>query len=387
LEFERKVAGGAGVVSEGSVAIAKLTTDSVLALLDLLNASGQLRSDAAWFFFAEQKYPLALARVDAADREKMTRLERDSREIVRQQRITQLLAFAKANDNKQDGHSALKALAEIINTLDPQNDEARKLHAKISSYYGPSKANTKDYPWTNSLGMKFVHVPDTDVLFCIWETRVKDYAAYANANGGVDGSWKNPEWMNQKVTPTEDCPVVNVSWEDARAFCDWLTKKDRDAGKIPRDAYYRLPTDAEWSVAVGLGREDGNSPKDKDGKIKDVYPWGKEFPPPNGAGNFADISAKAKFTNWTIIEGYRDGFATTAPVGSFKPNRFGLYDMGGNVWEWCEDKYDSSGSSRVLRGASWLIRDSSGLLSSFRSSGGPAGRGVSVGYRCVLVAR
>ena len=112
----------------------------------------------------------------------------------------------------------------------------------------------------NTLGMKFVPVKGTDVQFCIWETRVKDYAAYAAANAGVDGSWKN---FGRGFKQADTHPVVNVSWEDANAFCEWLTKKELAEGKIKEGQKYRLPTDAEWSVAVGLGQEKGNTPKEK----------------------------------------------------------------------------------------------------------------------------
>ncbi|MDC0144775.1 SUMF1/EgtB/PvdO family nonheme iron enzyme, partial [Verrucomicrobia bacterium] len=136
------------------------------------------------------------------------------------------------------------------------------------------KKPTPPKAFTNTLGMKFVPVPGTEAAFCIWETRVKDYAAYAAASSGVDGNWKSPGF-----TQADTHPVVNVSWEDANAFCEWLTKKELAEGKIKAGQKYRLPTDAEWSVAVGLGRETGSSPEEKDGGIKDVYPWGKEWPP------------------------------------------------------------------------------------------------------------
>jgi hypothetical protein len=217
----------------------------------------------------------------------------------------------------------------------------------------------------NTLGMKFVPVAGTHVQFCIWETRVKDYAAYAAANAEVDASWKSPGF-----TQADTHPVVNVSWEDANAFCAWLTKKELAEGKIKAGQKYRLPTDTEWSVAVGLGKEKGNTPEEKDSGIKDVYPWGKEWPPPKGAGNY-DGSLNV------------DKFDRTAPVGSFSANQFGLHDMGGNVWEWCEDKYSTS---RVLRGASWyIIGTPDFLLSSFRFLISPVRRNFDFGFRCVLV--
>jgi len=220
--------------------------------------------------------------------------------------------------------------------------------------------------FVNTLGMPFVPVKGTDVQFCIWETRVKDYAAYAGANAGVDGRWKKPGFQQEDTHP-----VVNVSWNDANAFCEWLTKKEMAEGKIKAGQKYRLPTDAEWSVAVGLGKEKGNTLQEKHRGIKDAYPWGKGYPPPKGAGNY-DESLKV------------DNFEYTSPVGSFASNKNGLHDMGGNVWEWCEDKYSPTSTSRVLRGASWLVYFPGILLSSYRILT-PGHHSYYVGFRCVLV--
>ena len=176
---------------------------------------------------------------------------------------------------------------------------------------------------TNTLGMKFVPVMGTDVQFSIWETRVKDYAAYAAANSEVDASWEISGF-----TQADTHPVVNVNWEDANAFCAWLTKKEMAVGEIKAGQKYRLPTDAEWSVAVGLARETGSTPEAKNGGLRDVYPWGKEWPPPKRAGNYGGSLNV-------------DNYEHTSPAGSFAANKLGLHDMGGNVWEWCEDWYRS----------------------------------------------
>lgn len=239
--------------------------------------------------------------------------------------------------------------------------------------------------WTNTLGMTFRTVPGTDVLFSLWDTRVRDYSAYARMNENVDSAWRSVELNGIRISDGPDHPVTMVSWEEAKAFCKWLTEQEQADGLLGKGQYYRLPADAEWSKAVGLPDETGSTPKEKDGKIKDVYPWGQQWPPPAGAGNYADRAFKLRFPDYAAIEGYDDGFATTSPVGSFKANRYGLFDMGGNVWQWCEDWYDGEKEYRVLRGPSWRSYDQDRLLSSFRNGLPPGGRDDFLGFRVVLV--
>ena len=176
--------------------------------------------------------------------------------------------------------------------------------------------------------------------------------------------------------------MVKVSWNDARAFCGWLTAVERGSGKIPAGASYRLPTDTEWSIAVGLGdHEAGDTPKEKSAKLPNVFPWGAQFPPPPGAGNFADQTARIYFTNWPNITNYTDGFVTTAPVGSFTPNTLGIYDLAGNAMEWCEDSYDASHKQRVMRGGAWNNCGPKSLLSSYREHVAPNRYSVTTGFR------
>lgn len=241
--------------------------------------------------------------------------------------------------------------------------------------------------WTNHLGMVFVPVPHTHAAFSIYETRVKDFAAFAATHPKLDGTdWNHALYHNTTPVSTgPEFPVVGVSWNDANAFCQWLTKTERAMGIIPPGVVYRLPTDAEWSWAVGIGgREPGGTPKARNHKIPNVYPWGTEYPPPPGAGNFADQAALNYFKKWPHIPGYNDGFVTTSPVGSFRPNAFGLYDMAGNADEWCEDSYDGKSSRRELRGGSWVNTGPRSLWSSTRMSVDPSRFSVITGFRCVL---
>ena len=190
---------------------------------------------------------------------------------------------------------------------------------------------------------------------------------------------KNPS----KAKNGPDYPVDMVSWDDAKEFCRRLTAGLPE--KLKSQSAFRLPTDEEWSVAVGLPQENGNTPKEKGGQIKDVYPWGTQLPPPSGAGNYSDKAREQKCSSLVfVILGYDDGYAELSPVGSFKPNQFRLFDLGGNVWEWCEDWYDSNRNCRVLRGGSWYDFDPRNLLSSCRAGPFPDYRNGDTGFRVVL---
>jgi formylglycine-generating enzyme required for sulfatase activity/proteasome lid subunit RPN8/RPN11 len=161
-------------------------------------------------------------------------------------------------------------------------------------------------------------------------------------SGNKEFSWKNPGWQQ-----SDDHPVVNVTWNDAVAYCDWLS--DQEGVK------YRLPTEAEWEYSCRAGTTTRFYSGDKDDSLK-------------GVANLADASFKQKYPDATWAVSWDDGYPFTAPVGRFKPNAFGLYDMHGNVWEWCADWYDenyykespsqdppgpSAGAFRVFRGGSF----------------------------------
>ena len=163
-------------------------------------------------------------------------------------------------------------------------------------------------------------------------------------------------------------PVVEVTWEQAALFCNWLSVKEslppvyvKKGGKLiaenPVGIGYRLPTEAEWEYC-GRFSKNGSALK---------YPWGNKFPPSGKAGNFADISAKSLLTFY--LQTYNDGYAVTAPPRKFKAGGLGLYDMGGNAAEWTHDFYSiysysadkvyidpqgpEDGKHHVVRGAGW----------------------------------
>jgi formylglycine-generating enzyme required for sulfatase activity len=253
----------------------------------------------------------------------------------------------------ESGHTEAVRLLEQVKSAE-QKWQQEQMAAKMTVNA------TKEQPFTNSLGMKFVAVPGTQVLMCVHETRNADYAAYAAAQSGVDAEWKEEAGEGK-----EQHPVVKVSYEDAEGFCRWLSAKE---GKT-----YRLPTDAEWSAAVGLENEQGGTPEEKSQNgSADVFPWGSYFPPKPGDGNY----------DKSVVD---DGYEQTVPVMSFRANSLGIYDLGGNVWEWCQDWYDEDKEYRMLRGASWIDGVLVFLRSSFRFGVRPTGHSGTCGFRCVLV--
>jgi formylglycine-generating enzyme required for sulfatase activity len=138
-------------------------------------------------------------------------------------------------------------------------------------------------------------------------------------------------------------------------------------------------------VAVGLDSEPGSTPQEKSSKIK-VYVWGQAWPPPAGGGNYCGVESKigSEPPKWAVIAGYNDGYPRTSPVGSFAANKNGLYDMGGNVWQWCEDWYNPENTHRVLRGAAWDSHNPRFIVASSRDYITPDYRGSFIGFRCVL---
>jgi formylglycine-generating enzyme required for sulfatase activity len=166
------------------------------------------------------------------------------------------------------------------------------------------------------------------------------YQTEADTKGKKD-AWKEVGW------PRNDRhPVLMVSRNDCLAFCRWLSAKE---GRL-----YRLPTEAEWEYACRAGTTTRFHSGDAVESLRLV-------------ANIDDLSVKQWDPNWPA-KPWNDGYVNTAPVGQFKPNDFGIYDMHGNVYEWCSDYYDpkaykggprvdptgpASGREGVIRGGCW----------------------------------
>lgn len=228
---------------------------------------------------------------------------------------------------------------------------------------GVIKVRMHQQAHTNSLGLPFVPIAGTSALFCRWPTRVQDFLVFSRETNRV---WPAPNFQQEAAHP-----AVNITWHDAGDFCVWLTAKEQALRLIGPKDKYRLPTDAEWSTAVGLGTEIGATPAARDGGNEDKFPWGTQWPPPKNAGNY-DPALQI------------DSFSNTSPVGTFAANDQGLFDLGGNVWEWCEDLHSPKDKNRTLRGGCWCSSLRKHLLSSARIFDSPGHRISFIGFRCVL---
>lgn len=216
------------------------------------------------------------------------------------------------------------------------------------------------------------------IVFSATENQVAldDYTQWWIWVKGAD--WKHPQGPGSNIKGKDDYPVVHVSWHDAMAYCRWSGK--------------RLPTEAEWEWAAKGGLE-GND-----------YPWG------NSPIDSGMVKANTWQGNFPYQNTLRDQYYGSAPVGSFAPNGCKLYDLSGNVWEWCADYYEErytventecmvnpKGPSqshdpdeplvpkRVIRGGSFLCNDSycSGFRVSRRMKAAEDGGMEHTGFRCV----
>ncbi|MBX7208079.1 MAG: formylglycine-generating enzyme family protein [Verrucomicrobiaceae bacterium] len=224
---------------------------------------------------------------------------------------------------------------------------------------------------TSSLGVKFVPIPGTMVMFAEYETRVSDYESFVK---DATYAWSYKPHFAQGP----DHPAVGVNLQDAIAFCNWLTNKERAAGAIDSNQSYRLPTNEEWDAAINLMRA-RKADATLDEKVQDerIYPWGLKWPPPVRVGNYAAAE----------IPGYEDDYEYTAPVGKFPATKEGIYDLAGNVWEWVWDRKVQALPVGGLRGGSWAYFRPECLTSAYRYEVPAELRAPTIGFRCVFEDR
>jgi ankyrin repeat protein len=236
------------------------------------------------------------------------------------------------------------------------------------------------YPpvWENSLGMKFRPLPGSDIRMSIWETRLGDWQAFEKDAGLPAGA--------KRATGNPLDPITVDEADRIRAFCAWLTRKERAAGRIGRAQIYRLPSDREWSLAVDLHEAADTAPLDLHLKDREHYPWGTRAPVPDTAGNYADSALRERIPNAVVIPNSYDGHAFAAAVGSFPANKAGFHDLGGNLWE-AVTTNGADEDSLLFRGGSWFAGAGDGdwtcLLASFRARPNTVSH-LETGFRVVL---
>ena len=261
-----------------------------------------------------------------------------------------------------------------------------KLIAAIAGKPFESQTNSNRKEIKNSLGMQFVSIPKGSFMMggSVYDKEYDategpahkvtfNYEFYLSKYEVTQAQWKAVMDDNPSEFPEcgNDCPVENVSWEMAKEFVEKMNDK--------KDGYvYRLPTEAEWEYSARAG-------------TTTQFYWGDDLSYTKMCeyANVPDREALAFLPSWEVAK-CSDGYKTTAPVGKFKPNNFGLYDMSGNIWEWVEDidspnykNLPTDGSAnvtigdktlRMLRGGSWGFRpwdsrlaDRTGVPTDFKS--------------------
>jgi formylglycine-generating enzyme required for sulfatase activity len=218
------------------------------------------------------------------------------------------------------------------------------------------------------IGWSFVFCQFLDPEFALRAERVPEAPWWVAVPGAT---WRSPEGPGSSIGDRQHHPVVHVSWNDAMEYCAWRSN--------------RLPTEAEWEYAARGGLEQRR------------YPWGDELTP---KGIHRCNIWQGRFPERNTAE---DGYVGTAPVRAFQPNRFGLHNTSGNVWEWCADWFSPSfhctgprvdpagppeGSGRVIRGGSYLCHRSycNRYRVAARTSNTPDSSTGHMGFRCAADA-
>ncbi|MEP3225642.1 MAG: SUMF1/EgtB/PvdO family nonheme iron enzyme [Parasphingorhabdus sp.] len=212
----------------------------------------------------------------------------------------------------------------------------------------------------------------------IYKQEVGDSEEIGGISTIVDGVTRysgSSSWDNPGFEQGDNHPVIFVSWKDAVAYCDWLSKKE--------GRKYRLPTEAEWENAARGGSQT-------------AYWWGDEEKHAKGRANIGDMMYAKSYPNRDFRVRHNDGYVFTAPVGSFRPNQFGLYDVSGNAMEWVDDWWNlpsvqpqrdpsgpKNGTLKVAKGGGWANKPGE-ARSAFRFRENPELRFGGTGFRILL---
>ena len=253
----------------------------------------------------------------------------------------------------EKGAGDVKAKVRLFEELNAQGRqyEAMALSSGLGDFWKDRRKDLSAIPeLVRRLEAKMLPVPGTKILLSKTEFTVGEWKLYLRAEG-------LPDWMqpSAEFEQNDEHPVVMVSWNDAKKFCEWVSKV---TGKE-----WRLPTNVEWEAAVGTSK----------------YPWGDYYPPNWDDGNYA-VAEDGKADPAKVGV---DGIKGTAPVGSFKANVLGFYDLGGNGNEFMWDELNEKTGKRVLRGG-----DCNGLAEygavAYRYFSNPGNRYGNFGFRVAL---
>lgn len=240
----------------------------------------------------------------------------------------------------------------------------------VSKHLDPMLTPEAKEEWMNSLGMRFVPLSNGNLLG-IYEVSEELFRIFAETSSE----------RNQTPLPPKSnvhLPVVNVSLGDALAFCQWLTKRERENAMLLQSQHYRLPSSAEWDLAIDL------KPSSDVHEVRhssfSTQTFGEMIS--NDSENDSENDSKPNDSEPSP----NHHLLNLAPVGQGAPNRFGIFDLAGNVREWCLNEIHSSSvpSHGMVRGASWRVSDPSRLAIDFRESLPQNTQSDDLGFRILL---
>jgi len=230
--------------------------------------------------------------------------------------------------------------------------------AAASATTGSSSGPTPGQPWmVPGMNMPFVWIRTLGAWAGQHETTNSEFRQFKEDHDSGD---YEDETLNRARQP-----VVRVSYEDAEEFTEWLTRRERQAGRLTGNWSYRLPSANEWTTLARCGEDR-------------VYPWGPDWPPTHG--NYSDKNAKTLF-GFDCIADYQDGTSVTCDVEKSGTNEWGFLGVGGNVWEWTREGIRDK---RAARGASWYDSNKEELQCDYRDNSRVTSKHYYTGFRVFL---